>query len=330
MSNSDSKQKLVAIATMVIVALLASNAYFWYKYNQSSNKVEKQENHITEVEQLKADLEKQFYDAQKELDELKGDNEQLNLVIEDQKNTLAEQKAKISRLVGSGKVTKQDLESARAQLTEMLMQRDQMIAEINTLKNDKEALTKQAIKLTEEKTVLQTEVETEKAITTELTAAKATLVSQKEDLEAQALDLTKKVSIGSVIKVDDLDVTGWKIRKNGKPVKKKYAKNIDRLKICFTPESNELAAPGNEQFYIRLINPIGETLADENMGSSIFKNMKTDEDVRYTSIEEFEYNKTSQQRCMDWEPSISLHKGEYQIEVFNKGYLAGINTFALK
>ncbi len=330
MSNSDSKQKLVAIATMVIVALLASNAYFWYKYNQSSTQVEKQDKHITEVEQLKADLEKQFYDAQKELDELKGENEQLDLVIEEQKNTLAEQKAKISRLIGSGKVTKQDLEAARAQLTDMLVQRDQMIAEINTLKNDKEALTQQAVRLTEEKTVLQTEIEAEKVINMELNDAKATLVSQKEDLEKEKEDLTKKVNIGSVIKVDDLEVTGWKIRKSGKPVKKKYAKNIDRLTICFTPESNELAASGNEQFYIRLINPIGETLANENMGSGIFKNQKTDEDVRYTSIEEFEYNRTSQQRCMDWEPSIALHKGEYQIEIFNKGYLSGINTFALK
>ncbi len=330
MSNSDSKQRLITIAALLIVALLASNVYFLWDKSQKTEKIEEQNREIAEIEAFKVDLEKQAFNAQKELDEMKGDNEKLNALIDEQKEALAEKEKSISRLIRSGKVSKSDLEDARAQLSEMIRQREQFLAEINSLKLDKENLTKQAVALTEEKTILQEEVQKEKVMNEELTSAKATLVSQKDDLEAQKLALSKKVSVGSVVKVDDLDITGWKIKKTGKAAKKKYAKNIDRLKICFTAESNDVVSSGVEQFHLRLIDPLGETLTDESYGSGILLNNKTDEEVRFTTLKEFEYNNVEQQTCLNWEPALALSKGNYQVEVYNKGYLSGTGVFNLK
>ena len=121
----------------------------------------------------------------------------------------------------------------------------------------------------------------------ELSTAKAALVSEKESLENEKSALSKKVNYASVIKVADVSATGWKNKQSGKPKKKSYAKNVEYLKICFDATANEITDAGMEQFYVRIINPIGETLAVEDLGSGITTNTKTGEEIRFTKVKEF-------------------------------------------
>ncbi|MEL6863869.1 MAG: hypothetical protein AAFP19_05595, partial [Bacteroidota bacterium] len=142
--------------------------------------------------------------------------------------------------------------------------------------------------------------------------------------------LAKKVNIASVVKVDNLNVSGEKIRKNGKPVKKKSAKSVDRLKICFNATSNQVVESGNEQFFVRIINPLGETLAVEDLGSGVMTNAASNEEIRYTQVKELDYGNDEVNACMFWEPNTSFQKGTYEVEIYNKGYLAGKGSFTLK
>jgi len=155
-------------------------------------------------------------------------------------------------------------------------------------------------------------------------------VSEKQELEARASDLSYKVNMASVIKVDGFDVNGLKIRNNGKRAKKRYAKNIDELEVCFNVTANQVAEPGVEEFFVRIVNPLGETLAIENMGSGTLTNQASGEQVRYTQVKEVDYNREANTLCLVWAPNQPFQEGEYVIEVYNKGHLAGSTAFDLK
>jgi len=142
--------------------------------------------------------------------------------------------------------------------------------------------------------------------------------------------LDKKVNIASVVNVGDVSATGWKIRRNGKTAKKKYAKNVDRLELCFNTSENLVTDPGDELFHIRIINPLGETLAVEEMGSGVMTDASDKEQIRFTQAQTIDYQNESTQICMNWEPSTGFDKGLYSVEVYNKGYIAGRGEFRLK
>jgi hypothetical protein len=122
-----------------------------------------------------------------------------------------------------------------------------------------------------------------------------------------------------------------KAKGNGKNVKKRYAKNVDLLRICFTTTENDVASPGVEQFYVRIINPIGETMAIDEESSGILIDQETGEEIRYSSIREYDYTNNREEVCFDWAPvNPTFTRGNYQLEVYNKKYLAGRGGFQLK
>ena len=121
------------------------------------------------------------------------------------------------------------------------------------------------------------------------------------------------------------------MRGSGKAVKKNYAKNVDQLRICFSTVENEVVAPGTEQFFVRIINPIGETMAIDEVSSGVLIDKATGEEVRYSSIREYDYNQDATEVCFTWAPEVpTFTRGNYQVEVYNKGHLAGLGEFQLK
>lgn len=327
--SKDSKQRLTAFAAVIIVALLGTNAFLLYnKYNQAQV-IENQKMEINEGEKLKADLEKQYYESLSELEEMRGNNTELNALIDQQKTDLKERKDKIARMIRQGKNSKKELLAAREELGQLKIQLDQYVSENNKLREEKEILAQANSQLTNEKQTLESEVATQLQMNEEHITARAALVSQKETLESVNSDLSAKVTIASVVKVETLEATGWKIRKNGKAAKKKRASAVDRVKVCFTATANQVVADGIEKFYIRVIDPTGETLAVEDLGSGVLTS-NGGEDIRYTKVKEIDYSNEDVEACMLWEPNLPFQKGEYNVEIYNKGFLCGKGNFKLK
>ena len=324
--SDNSKQRLIAIAAVIIVALLGINAFLLVSYNKKGKANNRLSTELNESEQLKADLEKQYYEALSELEEMRGSNEELNALIEEQKAEIGEQKDRIAAMLGDSR----NYDKARKELKKMKAQVEQYLAEINQLREQNQELMATNEQLNTEKQVLSTDLESQRMANQELTTVQATLVSEKEALETERNMLSKKVDIASVIKVDNLDVSGIKVKSSGKPVKKKFAKNIDQLKVCFTTTANQVADPGTEQFHIRIISPLGETLAIDELGSGSFKNEANGDEIRFTQVKEHEYNQDASNICTTWSPNQPFPKGNYAVEIYNKGYLAGTGSVQLK
>jgi regulator of replication initiation timing len=312
---------IVAIAILAIAAigLLVTSI----SQNQAKTELSSKYN---ESEKLKADLEKQYYSALSELEEMKGSNEELNSLIEKQKEELTTQKNRIDVLLKDSR----NLGAARTEMKNLRAQVQQYVAEINQLKQQNQELTTQNTTLNEEKNTLTTNLEQERTARTEVETQRATLVSEKETLEADKAALTNKVTFASVIKASGITVEGMRAKSNGKFSKERSAKDVDQLNICFNTTANEVAEAGNETYHIRVIDPQGVTLSVQDLGSGVFKSSSTGEELAFTTAKEFDYNQTATNLCTTWAPNQPFTKGTYKVEVYNKGHLAGSTSFSLK
>jgi hypothetical protein len=186
------------------------------------------------------------------------------------------------------------------------------------------------VQLSTDKQMLSEEVAVRTQENEELSAARARLTSEKETLEEERTMLAKKVNVASVIKVQGIDVSGYKLKSSGKESESKKAKTIDGLKICFTALDNVIAQAGTERFYVRVISPLGETLAIDDSGSGVLTNPNTGEEVRYTQYRDIDYNQTESNVCVNWQPDLPFNTGQYTVEVYNKGFMSGMSTVNLK
>lgn len=325
-SPKPSSNNTIAIAAVIIVALLGLSAFLGVRNFQLNNTKQELTADFEKTEELKVELEKQYYEALSELEEMRGSNDELNTLIEEQQESLKTQKDKIDGLLRDSR----NYKAARTEMANLKSQVEQYVAEINQLREENEELLANNSQLTEQNQNLNSDLESERMTSAQLNSERAILVSEKETLENETSRLAKKVNIASVIKVEDIDAAGYKLRKSGKPVKKSNAKNVERIEVRFNTTDNAVTEPGNEIFHVRIINPLGETLALEELGSGIFTNSATGEQIRYTMTAEGDYDGSAGSLGIKWNPGQTFAKGNYEVEIYNKGYLAGSTSFQLK
>ena len=318
--NKEKNRNILPIALTIGVLLLCVIGYFAYNSITTANKLEQTVYELEESNKLREELETQYNQALADLEAQKTTNDELNSIIDQQKAELESQKNKIAGMLKN----KSRLKKARVEMENLKVQVNEYIAQIEQLKAENEALAGENAQLSEEKANLNTDLQGKIAENEELSEAKAKLVTEKEDL-------TSKVNVASVIKLRKVTVEPRKVKGNGKAVSTSKAKNTNQVKVCFTTLSNDVVRPSMETFFVRIINPLGETLAIEDMGSGMLTNKKTGEEVRFTQAEEVDYSNDEVQACMVWSPaSTNFMKGNYSVEVYNKGYLSGMGAFSLK
>ena len=184
--------------------------------------------------------------------------------------------------------------------------------------------------MTEERNVLTQKVARTSEENEELIAKKVELENYSQELAKERDFLSEKVDIASVVKVSDVIATGYKVSENGKLDKRKYAKYVDRVSVCFTAEENLVTDNEEEEFYVKIIDPLGEPMVIEDLGSGVLVDAANGNSVRYTTSGTIDYNNNSKQVCLDWQPNMRWAKGIYEVEIYNKGFKAGSGSFRLK
>lgn len=325
MPRKPKRDQLTAIAIIAIMLLLLVNAYMMYnKYNQDKI-IQKQQEELEEVTQLKNDLDEEYFEALSELDDLKSDNEELNTIIEEQKKKIREQKENIDRLI----IDRSQLQEAKNELENLKDNIDGYLAEMEQLYQEKAELNELNQSLSARNESLEDRVSREREEKMRLKEQKDTLLSSTIQLQKQQQHLAEKVDLASVIRVENIEAEGFKVSRSGKYRSRRKADNIDILKICFETTFNRVAAKGEETFFIRIINPLGETMAVDALGSGIFT-MEDGNEVRYTQSIEIDYQGEPNRYCMEWKPNAAFKSGLYEIELYNKGHRTGKTTMEMK
>lgn len=280
-----------------------------------------------ELEQLKAQTEKQYYESLAELEEMRGSNEELNALIDQQKEELREQKDKITSLTRDSR----NLTAARQELRELRAQTDSYLVEIEDLKIANAQLAEQNENLSTERDLLSSDLQVSRQQNESLNNERAVLVSEREQLASQNQELSRKVNIASVIKANNVSIVGQKERNNGKWVDRTRAKSVNRLYVCFNSLENNVAEAGEETFELRVINPNGETIKIDAEGSGVMTNAVSGEQVPYTKSVTFAFDGSAASHCAEWNVANQQYtEGTYVAELYNKGYFVGVGEVTLK
>jgi hypothetical protein len=326
-TNSTSNQRILAIAAVIVMTLLAVNAYLLFNKYKQDKVISGQQADIEEADKLKIELEKQYYQALTNLEEMRTGNEELNAVIDQQKQELRQQKQRIEGLLGNGR----QLKKARAAIDNLNVQVKQYIARIGQLKMENEQLALERDSLSGISKLLLENLDSAQRANLKLAGETVWLSSQKDQLAAEREEMAETLTLASVVKVKMVEVTGLKERNSGKMVKKKFAKNVEQLRVCFETKANDITVPGLERFYVRIINPVGETIAVDELGSGVLRLAGSGEEVRYTLWKEADYQNRESEICVSWKPQNgAFQKGQYKVEVYNKNHLAGKGELVLK
>lgn len=319
MSQSQSKQNITAIAIVAIVALLCLNAYQWYTNDKLSKINDGQTAEMVELRKTQAELEQEYASALESLEEMRGENGQLNALIDSQKEELRVQKEKINNLIW----TKKELDKAKTEIKNLGASVTKYLAEIEQLKEENQILSTNNRELSEQ---IKTEVAAKEAVMAE----KSNLISEKETLSKTNTELGSKVDMANAIKINYLEVKGYEVKSDGKLKEKSKGKDIDLLRVCLLTETNMVTPAGTKKFFVRIINPQGETVAVEDQGSGVLMNKLDNTQVRYTMSGDVTYKNEDTNACIDWKASRQLPKGDYSLEVYNNGYPVGKGTFKIK
>jgi myosin heavy subunit len=326
MSTRNSNQNVVAALLVALLALAGLNIYQFINRNSLVKANKQQETELIGMEKAKTELEKEYYESLSELEEMKSNNEELNTMIDGQKEELTKQKDRITVLLRDSR----NLKTAREEINKLKEQGEQYLAEVTMLREENEKLLASNTELSAENSSLSSEVESQMAKNEELTGLTTNLSKENEELNKVKTSLSRKVDMASMIEVTKIDVKGFEIKSNGDLTRKRRSDNVDMLKICFNTTPNELASAGNEKFLIRIINPIGQTLVEERLGSGITEVGVDNQQIRYTRSVSTDYNQDDGEVCADWKPGADFNEGLYTVEIYNKGYLAGNSSFRLR
>ena len=324
--TSKSKNNLAAWAIIAIIALIGLNGYQWFTNSQLQSQNIRQETELVDLEKLQAELEQDYNAALDGLEDMRSDNNELNGLIESQKNELKSQKQKINNLIW----TKRELKKAKEEIVNMNSQAAQYVAELAKLRDENQTLFASNLQLKDQNSSLNTQYINEQKAKKEIEQARAVLAAEKERLTKTNEKLDVQVDMANAIKINFMKTQGYALKDNGKKKKKSRARNINLIEVCFTTETNMVTPAGEKEFQIRLIDPKGETIAREDMGSGVLTNKLDNTQVRYTTNGTIDYNNEDTEGCIQWKMYDQLPKGMYDIEIYNNGFKVGNGNYKMK
>ena len=320
---NDNSKRMLTMAGIAIAVLLGLSIFLMINKYKTGQELEATSLELNEQKQAFAELDTKYNDAVAQLEQQKGLNAQLDEKINQQLQQLEQNKTQIEQMIRE----KRDYRSA---INRLESQKKQYLAEIDKLKEEIGILTVRNTELDSENQNLNTSlVETQTRLTEE-SSAKASLISEKTQLETERKVLSKKVDIASAIRVKNITVKAVDVRSSGKEKSKSRASKVDKLNVCFVTEPNEVVPSGEETFFVTIIDPTGATLAIENLGSGIAQDKRNEQEFRYTTVATCNYSNGETDVCGAWQPGQNFVKGKYEVKIFNKGYLVGTGSFNLK
>ena len=147
-----------------------------------------------------------------------------------------------------------------------------------------------------------------------------TLVSKNEKL-AKVIDKAK------MLYPTNIKASGVKIRSSGKVIETSRRRRAQQIRVCFTVPKNDILAYGNQKLYIKVVNPEGVVIGD-NQTVSFDGN-----DIVYSAVQDFVYDNQALDVCTFVKPKDKkkeIIKGNYDIKIYYKGNEVGSTTLILK
>jgi len=281
---------------VAIVALLATNVYFYVKYKSTGDQV-----YVLTGEKVTMQAEIDRIEA--ELDRLSEENVEINAALKASQDSVRSVIASLRQQLEQNDLTREQLTLAREEITQLKAQVSQYRAEIEQLKN-------QNIRLAAEKEQLVEEV---------------SVVADRIDvLVEENTDLADKVKLASALKISQVFINGIRERGDKENIETR-AKRTDKLQITFNIADNPLAEKGMHDVYLRVIDPSGN-LRTENY--ELFE--VNGNQIQYTYKTAVDFLNDGASYTIEWKDTRPFQKGTYTILLYADQALMGQGSVVLK
>lgn len=294
--NKGDRNKIYFLV-IVIAALLGTNAYLFFKDKHESQRFI---NVNSERDRLELEVEK----IEIELDKVNALNVSLNekLIIEQR---LAREKiAQLKEALKKSELTEAELLNAQSQIRELRQ----------FLQKHNEDL----LKLQKENSNLKTEVDS-------LQSYALSASQEARALEKRNAELSAKVRTSAALKASNVFITAYKMKGSGKQTEVTKANTAKKLSVRFDIVPNPLAAKDYHQIYLRVFDPVGNLLADEN---NMFE--ADGQEMQFTTSTAISFNDDNTSYTMDWINPNPFVKGKYSIILYADGYTMGHASIDLR
>lgn len=300
MENQGQKKKdtnKIYFLIAVIVALLGTNAYLYFKQTKSNQRIvtisDEKTALETELAKLETELEQANNSSGELSEELKVKDEELKAKIKQLKSALAK-----------GTLTAGELSKAKEDVK-------QLRYFVGKYTNDIDELTKQNQLLAGERDSLKTTVKSVKQLADNLIRSNDSLYN--------------KVKVGAALKTSNLQIGTFRQKSSGKETAVTKANTAEKIKVNFTINANDLAERGTHDVYMRVLDPANNLVIGE--GGSFVAN---EQNLQYTYKTAVEFNGEAKNFTIDWINKEGFKAGNYTVILYADGYTMGKGTFGLK
>jgi len=287
------RRDIIIAVIVVLVVVQAVNLFIKIRSDKAYN---------AEIEQAKEEitiLEHELTERRDEIEELGGDVRDLEEAVQQ----LEEEK---ENLVQNKKYTENQMARLRNKVEgfqELLILKDKEIEELKTLTTE----------LTEENIELKTEKN-------ELTATLSQEVRSRRVLE-------EKMEIAGHLKAENINI--YALNSRGRVREDEFkARFIEKIRVEFNIEENELAPIEGKDIMIRVVGPDNNVLFDVASGSGTF--MYNGKEEFYTAKQQILFDNTRQKLVFDYEKGSEWDPGRYELQIFTEDYLMGEKPFVVK
>ncbi|MBS2100803.1 coiled-coil domain-containing protein [Carboxylicivirga linearis] len=288
-----SNKKLIYIISAVAVVLIAV-VFVMYLQNRQEYKAVVEE--MTEEKDL---LTEEFQTLALDYDSLQSNNDTLNLMLEQEREKISHliEEIKTIKATNASKIReyKKELTSLRSVMRNFVVQIDSLNQRNQELSEENQQYRKQVNKIQD----------------------------SYNELEKQKETLAKKVDIASKLETYNYEVEGL----NSKDRETKKARNVSKIRVCFTIQKNITAPIGEKTVYLRVLRP-DEALLVRSLDD---KFEYEEEEINYSARRVIEYGGEELDVCVFYKADEGeLLPGTYTVDIFADGFNIGTTTFELK
>jgi len=294
--NTGDRNKIYFLI-IVILALLGTNAYLYFRDKQESKRFVSVN---TEKDRLKLEVEK----IEVELDKLNTLNAALSDKLQQEQQLARNKIFELKSALEKSQLTQGELSDAQREvkeLREFVNNHHEQIAKLNQenflLKSERDSLVNSVNQVNE----------------------RAQRLVQKNQ------ELSEKVKEGAALKAINIEIAAFKVKNSGKQVAVKNAGSAQKLDIMFGVAPNELAEKKYYKIYLRVFDPAGNLIADE-------KNMfdANNQQMQYSEMITLHYNNEKGPHKLSWVNTKEFIKGTYSIILYADGFTMGKSSIVLK
>src|SRR5690554_3643013 len=281
---------------LAIVALLATNVYFYIKYQTSE---EQAYGISTEMAYMQDEIDR----IEAEVNRLSSENLALNQSLKISEDSVRFLIASLREKLSEQNLTRMDLMAAQQEI-------DHLREEVVRYRDELTLVTYQNSQLLSENENLQREVSEKEA--------------QLGELQLENMDLADQIRSAAVLKLSNINVMGIRERKGNREDVDDKSRRVDRFRIVFTIADNPLIESGEVDIYMRVIDPNGNLKTKENQTFELSGNP-----MQYTDKSIITFTNQGESYTMEWLDPQGFKKGTYTIVLYTDNSTMGRGSIVL-